>query len=153
MPVPDELGYSRTLTYPNAVHVFKSTAENSARLEAASKFIKFMSRPDMSTILTAVQEPGSFVPVTETAMAPDSPYWQHPTIKAFPELNQLLIREIRYGTLYGFQHGVTNFGIGEISGENVLAEVVQRAVVGGESPRSAVAWGQRRMEQLSRPVR
>jgi multiple sugar transport system substrate-binding protein len=156
LPLPDEPGYRggrRTLTYPNAVHVYKSAVANPARLEAVFKFIKFMSRPDMNTILTAGQEPGSFVPVTKTAMAPESPYWQHPTIRAFREFNELLVQEIQYGTLYGFEHGVVNLGIGAIIGENVLGEVIQRVVVGGESPEAAVAWGQKRMEELSRPVR
>ncbi len=152
MPVPGEEGYSRTLTYPNAVHVFKSAAEDPERLDAVFKFIDFMLRPDMNTIITAGQEPGSFVPVTEAMLAPDSPYWEHPTIEAFPELNQLMVREVRYGTLYGFQHGVVNLGIGEIIGEDVLGEVLERVIVGGESPEQAVAWGQKRMEELSRPL-
>jgi multiple sugar transport system substrate-binding protein len=153
MPMPSECGYARTLTYPNAVHIFKSAARDPKRLEAVFAFIEFMMRPDMNTILTAGQEPGSFVPVTEAMLAPESPYWNHPTIKAFLDLNRLLVREIRYGTLYGFEHGVVNLGIGEIIGENVLGEVLQRVVVGGESPEAAVAWGQKRMEELSRPVR
>ncbi|MEM1759730.1 MAG: sugar ABC transporter substrate-binding protein [Thermofilaceae archaeon] len=153
MPMPGEKGYARTLTYPNAVHVFRSAARDPKRLEAVFTFIEFMLRPDMNTIITAGQEPGSFVPVTEAMLAFDSPYWDHPTIKAFLEMNRLLVREVRYGTLYGFEHGVVNFGIGEIIGENVIAEVIQRVIIGGESPETAVAWGQRRMEELSRPVR
>lgn len=153
MPVPSECGYARTLTYPNAVHIYKSAARDPKRLEAVFSFIEFMLRPDMYTILTAGQEPGSFVPLTEAMLAPDSPYWEHPTIKAFIDMNRLLVREVRYGTLYGFEYGVVNLGIGEIIGENVLGEVLQRVVVGGESPEDAVAWGQRRMEELSRPVR
>lgn len=153
MPVPSERGYARTLTYPNAVHVYKSAARDPKRLEAVFTFIEFMLRPDMNTILTAGQEPGSFVPLTEAMLAPGSPYWEHPTIKAFIDMNRLLVREVRYGSLYGFEHGVVNLGIGEIIGENVLGEVLQRVIVGGESPEDAVAWGQRRMEELSRPVR
>ncbi len=153
MPMPSERGYARTLTYPNAVHVFKSAARDPKRLEAVFTFIEFMLRPDMNTILTAGQEPGSFVPLTEAMLAPGSPYWQHPTIQAFLDLNRLLVREIRYGTLYGFDHGMVNFGIGDIVGENVIAEVIQRVIIGGESAEAAVAWGQRRMEELSRPVR
>ncbi len=153
MPMPSECGYARTLTYPNAVHVFKSAARDPKRLEAVFAFIEFMLRPDMNTIITAGQEPGSFVPLTEAMLAPGSPYWEHPTIKAFLDMNRLLVREIRYGTLYGFEHGVVNLGIGEIIGENVLGEVLQRVIIGGESPEAAVAWGQRRMEELSRPVR
>lgn len=153
MPMPSERGYSRTLTYPNAVHVFKSAARDPERLEAVFTFIEFLLRPDMYTIITAGQEPGSFVPLTEAMLAPDSPYWDHPTIKAFLDMNRLLVREVRYGTLYGFEHGVVNLGIGEIIGENVLGEVLQRVIVGGESPKDAVAWGQKRMEELSRPVK
>lgn len=153
MPMPSTCGYSRTLTYPNAVMVFKSAARDPKRLEAVFTFIDFMLRPDINTILTAGQEPGSFVPVTEVMLAPNSPYWEHPTIKAFLGLNKLLVREVRYGTLYGFEHGVVNLGIGDIIAENVLGEVLQRVIVGGESPEAAVAWGQRRMEELSRPVR
>lgn len=153
MPLPSECGYSRTLTYPNAVMIFKSAARDPRRLEAVYSFIEFMLRPDMNTILTAGQEPGSFVPVTEAMLAPDSPYWDHSTIKAFLDLNKLLVREVRYGTLYGFEHGVVNLGIGEIIGENILGEVLQRVIVGGQSPESAVAWAQKRMEELSRPVR
>ncbi|MEM3434419.1 MAG: sugar ABC transporter substrate-binding protein [Candidatus Methanomethyliaceae archaeon] len=112
MPVPSTCGHTRTLTYPNAVMVFKSAARDPKRLEAVFTFIEFMLRPDMNTILTAGQEPGSFVPVTEAMLAPASPYWDHPTIKTFLDLNRLLVREVRYGTLYGFEHGVVNLGIG-----------------------------------------
>ena len=36
--------------------------------------------------------------------------------------------------------------IGQISAENLLSQVVQKALVEGESPEAAVAWGQQEMQ-------
>lgn len=147
LPLPPE-GEHATIIYPNAIMVFKSAEEN-GHLDAVKEFIRFILRPDINAILTAGQEPGAFLPVTEAAAGhPD--YWSNEYISAFPWQNDIALREVKYGNLYGFTWGkVVNKGIGDVIGANVLAEVVQKVLIGGESAEVAVKWGAQQIEELS----
>ncbi len=40
------------------------------------------------------------------------------------------------------------YKMGDIYGSNVMAEVLQRVVVNGETPKAAAAWGQDRIAQI-----
>jgi multiple sugar transport system substrate-binding protein len=141
-------GKRSTIIYPNAIMVFKS-AEKRGVLKEVKAFIEFIMRPEINAILTAEQEPGAFLPVTEKAAASDA-YWKDKYIAAFPHLNKIAVDEVKYGTLYGFTHGkVVNKGIGDIIGANTLAEVVQKVIIEGQSPEKAAEWGQKQMEDLS----
>lgn len=141
LPVPAAGGRGTTLSYPNGVHIFKITKERGT-YEAAKEFVKFMLRPDISAMLTAIQEPGCFVPVTEAAYH-EPTYWEDPIIKAFEDVNRVLFEAVEKSNLYGFEHGhAANLAIGPISGANLFAEVVQKATLQGVDPAAAVAWGE-----------
>jgi len=150
MPYPPD-GKPGTITYPNEIHVYKQTVAR-GRLPAVGKYIKFVLRPDVNCILTAVQEPGGFYPVTEVASkAPE--FWKDPVISRFKKTNEIAMKALEYATLYGFEYGRwVNLGIGDITGADILADVVHRIVTGQMSVEEAVKWGAKQMEKYSEPV-
>jgi len=150
MPYPPD-GKPGTITYPNEIHVYKQTVAK-GKLPAVEKFIKFALRPDKNCLLTAVQEPGGFYPATEAASkAPQ--FWSDPIISRFKKINETAMEALKYATLYGFEYGHwVNLGIGDITGANILAEVVNRIVTGRMSVEGAVKWGAKEMEKYSEPV-
>lgn len=137
----------KTISYPNPVMIFKS-AEEEGHLEMVNEFIKHMMKPEVNAILTAEQEPGSFIPCTEDA-AEASAYWADTTINTFKAMNEVIVEAVAHGTLYGFEHGkVVNEGIGAIVGASIYAEVVQMMITGGMTVEEAVSYGEDRMEEV-----
>lgn len=150
-PYPAD-GQPGTLTYPNEIHIYKWTAERPGHLEATYDFIRFIMRPDVNYKLTAGQDPGVFYPVTVAAQeAPE--FWADPIISRYEEINRTAIEVLKDATLYGCEYGHwVNLGIGDITGANILAEVVNRIVAGGMTVEDAVEWGHNEMEKYSVPV-
>jgi multiple sugar transport system substrate-binding protein len=147
LPVPAG-GQRSTIIYPNAIMIFKS-AEKRGVLDEVKQFIRFIMRPEVNAILTAEQEPGGFLPVTEKA-AESQAYWDNKYISAFKNLNKVAVNEVKNGTLYGFTHGkVVNKTIGDVIGANTLAEVVQKVIIQDEDPKNAAKWGHKKIEELS----
>lgn len=143
-----------TITYPNEVHIYKQTlGKGEKHVEAVKKLIRFMMRPDINTILTAEQEPGGFFPVT-VAASQAKEYWDNPIVKRFENIHKVAFEALQeYATLYGFEYGKwVNLGIGDITGADVLAEVINKVVSGQMGVEEAVAWGQEQMEKYSIPV-
>lgn len=150
-PYPAD-GQPGTIQYPNGIEIYKWTAKKPGHLEAVYDFIRFLSRPEINYLITAVAEPGGFYPVSEAAMnAPE--FWNDPIIKRYEKINRAAVEQLSVGTLYGFEYGHwVNLGLGDISGANILAEVVNKIVSGGVSIDEAVAWGQAEMEKYSKPL-
>lgn len=143
-----------TITYPNEVHIYKQTLEKGEKhVEAVKKLIRFMMRPDINAILTAEQEPGGFFPVT-VAASQAKEYWNNPIVKRFENIHKVAFEALQeYATLYGFEYGKwVNLGIGDITGADILAEVINKVVSGQMSVEEAVAWGHEQMEKYSVPV-
>jgi len=142
-----------TITYPNEIIVFKKTAKNAARYKAVKDLIRFMLRPDINAILTAEAEPGGFFPATEAAGAAPE-YWNQPIVKKFEGIHQVAMAALKdYAGLYGFEAGEwVNLGLGDITGADVLAEVVNKVVSDQMTPEEAAAWGQKAMEKYSVPA-
>ena len=113
-----------------------------------------LMRPEINAILTSGQEPGGFFPCTDAAAAAPE-YWDHPVVKRFENIHKVAIESLEeYATLYGFEYGKwVNIGIGDITGADVLAEVVNKIVSGQMSVESAVKWGQSEMEKYSLPAK
>ena len=153
--VPFFKGQSKrgTITYPNEIIVFKKTAQNPTRYKAVKELIRFMLRPDISAILTSEAEPGGFFPATEAAGAAKE-YWNNPIVKQFESIHRVAIAALKdYASLYGFEHGEwVNLGLGDITGADVLGEVVNKVVSNQMSPEEAAAWGQKQMEKYSVPA-
>ena len=148
IPLPETGGRETAFSHPNAIHIFK-VAEERGTLEAVKDFVRFMMRPDIAAMYTAVQEPGSFLPVTEAAVeAPE--YWEDPIISAYEEINQTLVEAVPRSNLYGFEHGhASNLSIGAVSGANLLAEVIQKVVLEGLSPEEAAKWGEAEIKRYA----
>jgi multiple sugar transport system substrate-binding protein len=143
-----------TITYPNDVHIYKHTLEDPERYQAVMDFIRFMMRPDINAELTAKQEPGGFFPTTEAASeAPE--YWNDPVVQRFEDMHVTSMEALNdYANLYGFEYGRwVNLGIGDMTGADILAQVVNNVVSGEMTPAEAAAWGAGEMERFSVPVR
>jgi len=151
-PYPSD-GQPGTLTYPNEIHIYKWIKDKPGHLEATYEFIRFLLRPEINYIITAVQEQGAFYPPTEATMQTPE-FWNDPIISRFKEMNEFALESLEYASLYGFEYGKwVNLGIGDITGANVLAEVVNRAVTGAMTVEQAVEWGHAEMEKYSVPVK
>jgi hypothetical protein len=70
-------------------------------------------------------------------------------LSKYPEAVNLMVEQSKYGYLFGFTRDKIPPGIGQISAENLLSQVVQKAIVEGESPEAAVAWGQQEMQSAA----
>lgn len=142
-----------TITYPNDVHIYTKTVEDSVRYEAVKEFIRFMMRPDINAELTAKQEAGGFYPTTEAAAEADE-YWSDPIVQRFEPMHRIAMEALNeYANLYGFEYGRwVNTGIGDITGADILAQVVNRVVSGEMTAEEAAAWGAAEMEEYSSPV-
>ena len=140
-PVPwPPSGERGSIYYSNGAMLLSQEEEKKA---AAKEFLKFVFDPKNYADLL-LGEPGLFLPVTEDG---DSPAWKDSEVLAkYPEAVNLMVEQSKYGYLFGFTGDQIPEGIGQISAENLLSQVVQKAIVEGESPDAAVAWGQKEME-------
>jgi multiple sugar transport system substrate-binding protein len=139
VPWPPD-GTRGSIYYSNGAMLLSTDEE---KKEAAKEFLKFVFDPKNYADLL-LGEPGLFLPVTEDG---DSPAWKDSEVLAkYPEAVNLMVEQSKYGYLFGFTREEIPPGIGQISAENLLSQVVQKAIVEGESPDAAVAWGQKEME-------
>lgn len=152
-PVPLVAGMTTrgTITYPNDIHVFKKTIDNPTQYEAVKAFVRFFDQPAINAILTT-SEPGAFYPPTEAASTAKE-FWDHPIVKQFESMNRVAIAALDYATLYGFEYGKwVNLGFGDISGADILGDVVNKVISNQMTAEEAAAWGQQQMEKYSVPV-
>ena len=142
VPWPPD-GERGSIYYSNAALTYTQEEE---KLEGVKEFMKFVLEPkNHADILLA--EPGLFLPVTEDG---DSPAWKDSEVLGkYPEAVNLMVEQSKYGYLFGFTSDQIPPGIGQISAENMLSQVVQKAIVEGDSPESAVAWGQQEMQDAA----
>jgi multiple sugar transport system substrate-binding protein len=142
VPWPPD-GERGSIYYSNAAMTYTQEEE---KLEGVKEFMKFVLEPkNHADILLA--EPGLFLPVTEDG---DSPAWKDSEVLGkYPEAVNLMVEQSKYGYLFGFTGDQIPEGIGQISAENMLSQVVQKAIVEGDSPESAVAWGQQEMQDAA----
>ena len=136
-------GEQGSIYYSNAAITYTQEEE---KLEGVREFMKFVLEPkNHADILLA--EPGLFLPVTEDG---DSPAWKDSEILSkYPEAVNLMVEQSKNGYLFGFTRSEIPEGIGQISAENLLAQAVQKAIVEGDSPEAAVAYGQQEMESAA----
>ncbi len=139
VPWPPD-GERGSIYYSNGAMLLSQEEE---KKEAAKEFLKFVLEPKNYADLL-LGEPGLFLPVTEDG---DSPAWKDSEVLSkYPEAVNLMVEQSKYGYLFGFTRDKIPQGIGQISAENLLSQVVQKAVVEGDSPEAAVAWGQQEMQ-------
>jgi multiple sugar transport system substrate-binding protein len=142
IPIADEDGQRGSIYYSNGMMILTNDEE---KLVAIKKFLDYLFEPETYT-KWILMEPGQFAPVTET-IAPS--YWLDPVVSKYKNAIELMIEECKNGRLFGFtQEDAVNENIGKISGQNILAQTVQRMAISGFSPEEAVAWGQAKMEEI-----
>ncbi len=146
IPVPAAGGRGTTISYPNGIHIFKATRERGT-YEIVKEFIKFLMQPEILARFTAGQEPGSFVPVTEDA-AKVPEFWNNSIVSAYEDINKVTLKAAKKSNVYGFATGkAVNLSIGKISGANLFAKIVQKAVVEDLTPQEAIDWGEEEMKK------
>jgi multiple sugar transport system substrate-binding protein len=142
VPWPPD-GERGSIYYSNGAMVLTDDEE---KKQGIKEFLKFVFEPKTyAEFLLA--EPGLFLPVTEDG---DSSAWKDSEVLGkYPEAVNLMVEQSKYGYLFGFTRDKIPEGIGKISAENLLSQVVQKAIVSGDSPKAAVAWGQQEMQDAA----
>lgn len=134
-------GQDGSIYYSNAAMVMSKDPKRAA---GAKDFLKWLLKPEnYGDFLNA--EPGLFLPLTQDGMKAES-WVSNPVIKKYQGCVNAMLDQSKSGALFGFTDGQYNEDIGKISGQNVLAQVVQRATVQGEDPKAAVSWAEEQMQ-------
>jgi multiple sugar transport system substrate-binding protein len=140
IPQPADDGQPGSIYYSNAAMVL---SEDDARAAAAEDFLAWLLQPEnYGAFLNA--EPGLFLPLTETGVEAES-WTSHEVISTYRECVDMMLEQSESGALFGFVDGQYVEKIGNISGQNVLAQVIQQITVEGRDPAEAVAAGQQMM--------
>lgn len=141
IPVKDNGGASGSIYYSNAGMVL---AEDVDRQAASAEFMKWLMEPEnYARFLSA--EPGLFLPVT-TDLAQGEAWRSSEILNTYSDCVDTMLTQSESGGLFGFVDGQYIPRIGDISGQNILAQAIQRVYVNGESPEEAVSWAQTAME-------
>lgn len=141
IPVADDGGVPGSIYYSNGAMIL---SEDEARQDGASQFLSWLLEPEQyGAFLNA--EPGLFLPVTEDGADLES-WREHEVISTYSECVDAMLEQSATGELFGFTDGQYIAQVGEISGQNILAQVVQEMYVNGMSPADAAAWGEERMQ-------
>ena len=141
IPQPAEGGQPGSIYYSNGAMVL---SEDDARAEAAEDFLAWLLEPDnYGEFLNA--EPGLFLPLTESGVEAES-WTSHEVITKYRECVDMMLEQSESGALFGFAEGQYVDKIGNISGQNVIAQVIQQITVEGKDPAEAVAAGQKMMQ-------
>lgn len=141
IPVKDSGGAPGSIYYSNAGMVL---AEDAGRQAASTDFMKWLMEPEnYARFLNA--EPGLFLPVTTDSAQAEA--WRSSEIlNTYSDCVDTMLDQSESGGLFGFVDGQYIPRIGDISGQNILAQAIQRVYVNGESPEEAVSWAQTEME-------
>jgi multiple sugar transport system substrate-binding protein len=143
-PVPVSSDGSRaSIYYSNGAMIL---TDDPAKRAGAEAFLTYVLEPaNYAQFLLA--EPGLFLPVTGTGFT--AAWSDAPALQPYKACVDLMIEQSKYGVLPGFNTGVVQDAIGPIMAQNIMSQVVQRAVVGGEDAATALAWGQEQMESAA----
>jgi len=140
IPVADQGGKPGSIYYSNAAMVMSN---DDAKAAGAEAFLKYVLQPEnYGAFLNA--EPGLFLPLTDDGAKAES-WTGNEVIKKYRGCVDAMLEQSKSGALFGFTEGQYIDSIGKISGQNVLAQVVQRVYSNGESPEAAVKWGDEQM--------
>lgn len=141
IPQPATNGQAGSIYYSNGAMVMTS---DQAKKDASAEFLKYLLQPEVyGTFLNA--EPGLFLPLTQDGGTAES-WLGHPTIKEYQYCVDLMLQQSQSGMLFGFTNGQYQIKIGSISGQNIIAQTIQKMFIDKVSPEDAVKWGQEQME-------
>lgn len=145
VPHADGQSGSNTISYSNAAMIL---SQDEAKRDAARKFLAYLLEPENYGRFLNM-EPGLFLPVTADGAKAES-FWSDPVAVKYKSQIETMIANAETGKLFGFTDGNVFPSIGAISAQNIIAETLQRIVIDGETPESAVAAGQKRMEDAAK---
>ncbi len=141
IPVADNGGKTGSIYYSNGAMVL---SKDKAKQQGAGKFLEWVLDPKhYGDFLNA--EPGLFLPVTNNG-ATESNWRQNPVISTYKNCVNAMLKQSQTGELFGFVDGQYISSIGDISGQNILAQAVQQMTVNGMSAKNAVTWAQQQMQ-------
>lgn len=141
IPQPADDGQPGSIYYSNAAMVM---SQDDDKAKAAEDFLSYLLETDTyGHFLNA--EPGLFLPQTQDGMKAES-WTSNEVISKYRDCVDMMLDQSNTGALFGFVDGQYVDKIGNISGQNILAQVVQRISVEGEDPAAAVAWGEEQMQ-------
>jgi multiple sugar transport system substrate-binding protein len=144
LPIPYKEGIENpgTIAYSNGVMLL---TDDPAKQEAAKKFLAFILEPqNYGRFLN--MEPGLYLPITEDGSQAES-FWNDPLIVKYKAQVETMVDNSTKGRLFGFTNGNTFPSIASISGQNLLAQTLQKVVIEGQTAAEAVAAGQQTMEE------
>ncbi len=145
-PIPwPENGQRGSIAYSNGIMI---TTKDKKKLEAVKTFLRWLYEPENNGEWLSSLTPGLFLPVTQDA-AKSKAFWANKFVSTYRPIVEQVIENQKYGKLYGFTSGTPHPKIGAISGQQILAQVVQKLVVDDMSPEEAAAWGQAAMEKAT----
>ena len=122
------------------------TTDDEAKQKAAGEFLSYLLEPKVyGRFLNA--EPGLFLPLTKDGATAKS-WLGDKTVSQYRGCVDKMLEQSESGALFGFTNGYHD-SIGKISGQNVIAQAIQKMYVGKAAPADAVKWGQ---EQMSKAV-
>ena len=163
LPKPDGAEEFHTNFLNQALTVTKD-AEERGNYPAVKKFIEFLMQPEVNWILTVCQEPGFFMPVTESAgdlLVSDYFDSENFPLEGFDNtpgsvhmlimenFNEVAMESIKGAYALGLSHGAVNLNLAEIYNSLIISDMVQKVVLEGEPAADAVAWAQVQMEDIS----
>ena len=141
IPQPSENGQPGSIYYSNGAMIM---ASDPAKQDAAAEFLSFLlDSENYGSFLNA--EPGLFLPLTEDGQMAES-WLSNPVVSEYRDCVDLMLEQSNSGMLFGFTNGQYQNSIGFISGQNIIAQTIQRMFIEGLSPEEAVAWGAEQME-------
>jgi multiple sugar transport system substrate-binding protein len=141
IPTKDAGGEPGSIYYSNAAMVMSN---DDAKAAGAEAFLKFILQPEnYGTFLNT--EPGLFLPLTDDGATAAS-WTGNEVIQKYQGCVDAMLEQSKTGALFGFTDGQYVDSVGKISGQNILAQVVQRVYANGEAPAAAVKWGAEQMQ-------
>jgi multiple sugar transport system substrate-binding protein len=141
IPTPADGGQPGSIYYSNGAMVL---SEDEAKAAGAGEFLKWIVQPDhYGDFLNA--EPGLFLPVTDNGA--DSEKWRsNKVISTYKTCVDAMLKQSESGELFGFADGQYIEKIGEISGQNFLAQGVQEMYVNKKEAADVVSSLQEQMQ-------
>jgi multiple sugar transport system substrate-binding protein len=142
-PVPIAAGGERgSIYYSNGAMIM---TDDPKKMAGATEFFKYILQPKVyAKFLLA--EPGLFLPLT--ADGNTSAWSNSAELSGYSNHLNLLMEQSKYGYLFGFTGKNIHPAIGSIAAQSIMAQVMQKIVIGNEKVAEAVAWGQAEMEKI-----
>jgi multiple sugar transport system substrate-binding protein len=145
IPQPAQGGQPGSIYYSNAAMVL---SQDDKKAQASEDFLSWLLQPEnYGEFLNA--EPGLFLPLTEDGVKAES-WTSNKVISKYRDCVDKMLDQSKSGALFGFAEGQYVQKIGNISGQNILAQVIQQIVVQGKDSAEAVAAGQKMMQDAVR---